>query len=868
MNYYLSSADEALRELGSGEAGLSAEEAEKRLAQYGRNELAKAKKKGAAKRFAEQLVNPMVLVLLAAAAVSVAIAFTDGSGLNRFTEAAIILAVVVLNSILGVVQESKAEKAIDALQEMSAATAKVRRGGVVLQVPSSMLVAGDIVLMEAGDAVPADMRLIHSASLRIEEAALTGESVPVDKAASALEGDEGGRIPLGDRKNMAYMGSGVSYGRGEGVVTATGMDTEMGKIAGMIQSTQEGETPLQKRLSQLSKTLSILVLGICVVIFLVRLITAGEWGAQVVLDSFMLAISLAVAAIPEGLAAVVTIVLSIGVTKMASRNAIIRRLTAVETLGCAQVICSDKTGTLTQNKMTVKETFGEAKLLARAMALCCDSQLSPDGGIVGDPTENALVAFAREEGLDKNALEEQYPRMAEAPFDSIRKMMSTIHQTEKGFTQYTKGAPDEILLVCSNALIDGQIVEMTPAVLERISGMNSGYADRALRVLACAYRETDALPADCSPGKIENGLTFIGLAAMIDPVRPEVKAAVDECKSSGIKVVMITGDHKDTAEAIARDLGIVTSSEQAITGHELDSLSDEEFEARIANTFVYARVQPEHKVRIVNMWKQKGCITAMTGDGVNDAPAIKSGDIGVGMGITGTDVTINVADMVLADDNFATIVAAVGEGRRIYDNIRKTIQFLLSSNLSEVVSIFIATLLGFVLFKPVHLLFINLITDSLPAIALGVEHAEPGIMKRPPRGQGESVFFGGVGVDVLYQGVLIALLTLAAYLIVDIWNGHEAAMTSAFLTISMCEIFHAYNMRSQRQSIFKLETVNLLLWGAMAASLVLTLVVIYVPALARLFSLEALSARELAVSLGLSISVIPIVELVKVFQRK
>ncbi|MDR2888498.1 MAG: HAD-IC family P-type ATPase, partial [Lachnospiraceae bacterium] len=539
---YLRGVEEVLKELKANSSGLSKEEAAVRLEQNGPNELEHAKKKSMVRRFMEQLLNPMVLVLLAAAAVSIAIALLEGGNVNEYAEAAIILAVVVINSVLGVFQESKAEKAIEALQEMSAATAKVRRGGVVTPVPASELVVGDIVLMEAGDAVPADLRLIQSASLKIEEAALTGESVPVDKLINALKGDEGGKVPLGDRKNMAYMGSGVAYGRGEGVVTATGMDTEMGKIAGIIQSTQEGETPLQKRLSQLSRILSILVLGICVVIFAVRLFTTGEFNAEGILGSFMLAVSLAVAAIPEGLAAVVTIVLSIGVTNMAKRKAIIRKLTAVETLGCAQVICSDKTGTLTQNKMTVVESYGETARLAQAMALCCDSQLAPDGTIVGDPTENALIVFALKEGYDKNQINARYPRVGEAPFDSVRKMMSTIHQTDAGLIQYTKGAPDEVLRVCTHALVDGVVVPLDEAVRQNIITKNKEFADRALRVLAGAQREWTAVPEDRSPDNLEKDLTFIGLEAMIDPVRPEVKVAVEECKSSGIKVVMITGD--------------------------------------------------------------------------------------------------------------------------------------------------------------------------------------------------------------------------------------------------------------------------------------------------------------------------------------
>ena len=868
MEHYQNTVDITMKNLNTREAGLTQAEVEKRLLEHGRNELEQAKKKNLLQRFAEQLIDPMVLVLLAAAAVSLILAIVEGGGSHAFAEPGIIFAVVILNSVLGVFQESKAEKAIEALQKMSGSTAKVRRAGVVLQLPATELTVGDIVLIEAGDAIPADMRLMQSASLQIEEAALTGESVPSQKSVNALQGDEQGSVPLGDRKNMAYMGSAVTYGRGEGIVTGIGMDTEMGKIAGIIQDTQDGDTPLQKRLTGLSKFLSILVLAICVVIFAVRLLSSGEINTIVVLDSFMLAVALAVAAIPEGLAAVVTIVLSMGVTKMAKQNAIIRRLPAVETLGCAQVICSDKTGTLTQNKMTVVESFGDTDMLVKAMALCCDSQLSPDGDIIGDPTENALVAFALQKGVDKNILTTELPRVAEAPFDSVRKMMSTIHQTPSGYVQYTKGAFDEILRVSTHALINGETVVLTPEIMQTISEKSVEYADKALRVLACAYREYSELPADQSTDKLENNLTFIGLEAMIDPVRPEVKAAINSCKSSGINVVMITGDHKDTAIAIAKELGIITSATQAMTGRELDALSDEEFEKRIENTFVYARVQPENKVRIVNMWKQKGYVTAMTGDGVNDAPAIKSGDIGIGMGITGTDVTKNVADMVLADDNFATIVSAVEEGRRIYDNIRKTLQFLLSTNLSEILAILVATLMGFVLFRPVHLLFINLVTDTLPAVALGMEHADPDINNRPPRNANEGIFADGLGFNIVYQGILIAVLTLAAYFIVDTWDGHEVAMTAAFFTLSMCEIFQAFTMRSLRQSIFTLKTHNKVLWGTLFASLLLTLSVIYIPFLAQIFSLKPLTMSELVVSFGLAVLLIPVIEIVKAVQRK
>lgn len=866
MSYYLDNKSDVLEKLKTSEVGITLEEAANRLAKNGRNELAKAKKKSLIRRLAVQLVNPMIIVLLIAAIVSIIITIIDHGGFKDYAEAGIIFAVVILNCVLGVFQEGKAEKAIEALQVMSASTARVRRNGVILSIPAGELVPGDIVLLEAGDSVPADMRLIYSASLKIEEAALTGESIPAEKTDSILTADEFGKIPLGDRKNMAYLGSSVSYGRGEGVVVGTGMNTEMGKIAHLLQIAGEGQTPLQKKLSGLSKVLSFIVLGICAAIFAIRLITIGEYNAAAVLDSFMLAVALAVAAIPEGLATVVTIVLSIGVTKMAKKRAIIRRLTAVETLGCAQIICSDKTGTLTQNKMTVVDNYGDLKMLASAMSLCCDSQAAPDGSIIGDPTENALLAFAIKQGIDIDKLKAEFSRVAEAPFDSVRKMMSTLHQTKSGITQYTKGAPDEILRVCTHTWADGKKVELTPELIQNITAKNREYADRALRVLACAYRDYNSLPKDLAHEKIENGLTFIGLEAIIDPIRPEVKAAVESCKSAGIRVVMITGDHKETAAAIARELGIIESSDQAMTGRELDTLSDSEFEKRIENTFVYARVQPEHKVRIVQMWKQKGFVTAMTGDGVNDAPAIKSGDIGIGMGITGTDVTKDVADMVLADDNFATIVSATEEGRRIYDNIQRTIQFLLSTNLSEILAIFAATVFGFALFKPVHILFINLITDTIPAVALGMEHAQSDIMKRKPRSKDESIFANKVGFGIIYQGIVIAALTLAAYFIADSWVPGKA-MTFAFLTLSLCEVFQAFTMRSLNKSVFTIKKQNKALWWAIGISVLLTLLVIYTPFLANIFSLEPLTLAEFAVSFGLAFLIIPIIEAVKLISR-
>lgn len=858
MKQYFKTAEEVLRSQNVTKAGHTTAQAEELLKSNGKNKLAEAKKKTLLARFFEQLTDPMIIVLVGAALVS--------GIFGEIADMIIILVVVLLNGILGVVQEGKAEKAIEALQKMSSPYSKVRRDGQVLQVKSEDLVAGDIILLEAGDAVPADMRLIESASLKIEEASLTGESLPVEKSADVLE-DKGADIPLGDRTNMAYMGSNVVYGRGEGVLTATGMDTEMGKIAGILSGASNEKTPLQQKLAQLSKILSVAVLGICIFIFAFGVAKNGGLHGGHVLELFMTAVSLAVAAIPEGLVAVVTIVLSIGVTKMSKRNSIIRRLTAVETLGCTQVICSDKTGTLTQNKMTVVKIFGHNEQLAIAMALCNDARLSPEGSVAGEPTESALVAYALTQKHNKNALEESLPRVGEAPFDSVRKMMSTLHTSPVGgFIQYTKGAPDEVLTHCSHILIEGEVQPLTQEKIQEIAAANSAMAADALRVLAAASREYTAMPADLSPEKLEQGLTFIGLTGMIDPIRPEVKSAIDQCRRAGIRPIMITGDHKDTAVAIGKELGIITDESQAITGAELEHLSDEEFAEFILKCSVYARVQPEHKVRIVNTWKKKGRVTAMTGDGVNDAPALKSADIGVGMGITGTDVTKNVADIVLADDNFASIVYAVEEGRRIYDNIRKAIQFLLASNLSEVVALFSATLFSVQLFEPIHILWINLITDTLPAVALGMEPAEADIMDKPPRPAKEGIFADGLGGSILYQGFIIAGLTLAAYFIGAAQN-HTIAMTMAFLTLSMCEIFHSLNMRSRIQSLFTIKKQNKFLWGAMGAALLLTLGVIYLPGLNSLFKLATLPAGDFLLSIGLALCIIPIVELIKLVQR-
>ena len=821
----------------------------------------------------------MIIILIAAAVIS---AITSVLQKEFPSDVIIIMFVVIVNAILGVYQESKAEKAIEALQKMAAATTKVLRDGKVCEIPSEDLTVGDVVLLEAGDAVPADGRIFESASLKIEESALTGESVPVNKFIKAI-GLEGQKdVPLGDRKNMMYMGSTVVYGRGKAVITSIGMDTEMGKIAGALSSAKDEQTPLQKKLGQLSKILSFIVLGICVFMFafdIVRaLVTGTEMNLDFLLGSFMLAVSLAVAAIPEGLAAVVTVVLSIGVTNMSKKNAIIRKLTAVETLGCAQIICSDKTGTLTQNKMTVVEHYCDnEKMLAEGMALCTDVSLDDDGNLVGEPTEMALVAYSMSLGMNKNELLKSAPRVGEAPFDSNRKMMSTIHKTADGILQFTKGAPDEILKHCTKIFKNGEVSPLTDADRDAVLKKNKEFADRALRVLACGYKQLSCVPEDQSPDNIENELVFCGLVGMIDPVRPEVKAAIEECRGAGIRPIMITGDHKDTAVAIALELGIIKDKSEAITGAELDDISDEDFKEKVTQYSVYARVQPEHKVRIVNAWKSRGMITAMTGDGVNDAPSIKSADIGVGMGITGTDVTKNVADMVLADDNFATIVSAVEEGRRIYDNIRKSIQFLLSSNLSEVMAIFTANLLGFTILKPVHLLWINLVTDCFPALALSMEKGEKDLMKRPPRKSSDGIFAGGVGFDVVYQGLFVTLLTLAAYFIGHFmeagrWELTESAdgMTMAFLTMSMCEIFHSFNMRSQHGSTVSMllhGSFNKYIFGSTVLSLITTALVIEVPFLADAFDFTTIDAREFFTALGLAFLIIPLVEIVKAIER-
>ncbi len=873
MQFYLEKADSVLGKVGSKDSGLSSEEAAKRLQTNGRNVLANEKHDSLIKKFFKQFADPMTLVLLVAAAISIGV---SAYAVEPFTDTFIILFVVVVNAILGVYQENKAEKAIDALKKLSQATAKVLRDGAIKSVSTEELVVGDVIVFESGDAIPADARILESNSLKVEESALTGESVPVEKISKALTiAASGESLPLNDHKNMVYTGSTVSYGRGRAVVVATGMDTQMGNIAKFIAKTTDEKTPLQKKLTQLGKTLSFVVVAVCVFIFVFSLLKTRNLSTENILDVFMISVSLAVAAIPSGLAAVVTIQLAIGVTKMAKHNAIIRKLTAVETLGCTQVICSDKTGTLTQNKMTVVEDFAfDKERLIEALFLCNDTQKDSSGNPVGEPTELALYTYA--EKLTPSAdLSRKNTRVGEIPFDSERKMMSTFHEDGDTVIQYTKGAPDVILQRCTHYMEGGRVYALNESVRKDIIAQNKNMAQKALRVIAAACKMHNSLPKDLSSENCENKMVFVGLAGMIDPVRPEAISAVENCKSAGIKPVMITGDHKDTAVAIGKQLGIISSDAEAITGAELDKISDEELKKVIYDISVYARVQPDHKVRIVECFKRLGKVVAMTGDGVNDAPSIKRADIGVGMGITGTDVTKNVADMVLSDDNFATIVSAVKEGRRIYDNIKKAIQFLLSSNISEIISIFVATVLGFKIFSPIHILWINLVTDTFPALCLGMEEEERDLMKQPPRPEKESLFAGGLTFNIAYEGILISLITLASYFLGVVAETGRLQLvnstygtTMAFLTMSLTETFHAFNVRSLSNSIFALKRQNWYLIASMIFSTVLINTVIYVPALASIFDATAIRPLEYFQCIALSLAIIPIVEVVKFWQRK
>jgi len=889
--YFTMSADDVIASLGSSRKGLTNEEAKKRLEEYGHNKLEEKKKKSIIAKFIDQFKNLMIIVLLIAAVISAVAPLFAGEGKVDIVDTVIILFVVIVNAILGVVQENKAEKSLEALKSMSAPFAKVMRNGEVSHVKSEEIVPGDIVILEAGDFVPADMRLIEFASLKIEESALTGESVPVEKEDVIIEKED---ASLGDRVNMAYSGSSTVYGRGVGIVTGTGMNTEVGKIAAYLSETDNSMTPLQIKLEELSKILTVAVGIICVLVFGLSWLAEPNIDAQGILDLFMKAISLAVAAIPEGLPAVITIVLAMGVQRMASRNAIIRKLSAVETLGSTEVICSDKTGTLTLNKMTVKELYygdknykaddvetfeNDGTKMAWVLTLCNDSKENTHEGkdveYVGDPTETALVAYTAPRGYGKNECEAKYKRVNEIPFDSDRKLMTTVNKIEDKTYSLTKGAPDLLVKRCSKILVNGEIRDITSDDIKNIEKANSDMAFKALRVLAASYKELDVVPEKATTEELENDMVFVGLVGMIDPPRPEVKDAVDLCKRAGIRPIMITGDHKDTAVAIAKEIGIIDDPTKAITGQELDKYKDEDYKELVTKYFVYARVSPEHKVKIVKAWKENEKTVAMTGDGVNDAPALKNADIGVGMGITGTDVSKSVSNMVLTDDNFATIVSAVEEGRKIYSNIKKAVQFLLSSNLAEVVAIFFATILGLItkqdwnILAAVQILWINLVTDAFPALALGVEKAESDVMNKKPRKAKASFFDEGMGINVIFQGTVVGILTLIAYYIGEfVYHEHSLGMTMAFATLAFTELMHSLNVRSMDKSIFTIGLFSnkTLLW-AILGSIVLQVVVLTVPFVANLFDVEMMQPAQWAWVIGLSVSIIPIVEIQKAIYR-
>lgn len=876
--FYTQGEEEVLKSLDTSVDGLSTAQAKERLDAYGFNELDEGEKRSLLSKFIDQFKDLMIIILLVAAALSV---ITEG--MHGLTDACIILAVVVLNAAFGVYQEGQAEAAIEALKNMSSPLARVRRDGNIVEIDSRELVPGDIVLLEAGDVVPADMRLLEAASLKIEEAALTGESVPVEKDITETVAADAG---IGDRVNMGYQNSNVTYGRGTGVVTNTGMYTEVGKIADMLANADESQTPLKQSLEQLSKSLTYLIVAIALVTFLVSVFIRGEQP----LEGLMVAVALAVAAIPEGLPAIVTILLSLGTTTLAKRNSIVRKLPAVETLGSTEIIASDKTGTLTMNQMTVEKVYTNGQLQSadtelgadnttlRIMNFANDTKVDPDGKLIGDPTETALVQFGLDHNFDVRDVLKLEPRVAELPFDSDRKLMSTIHKEADGtYFVAVKGAPDQLLKRVTRIEINGEIRPITDADKQAILTTNKDLAKQALRVLMMAYKTTNEIPT-LESAVVESDLIFSGLVGMIDPERPEAAEAVRVAKEAGIRPIMITGDHQDTAEAIAKRLGIIDpndTEDHVFTGAELNELSDEEFQKVFKQYSVYARVSPEHKVRIVKAWQNDGKVVAMTGDGVNDAPSLKTADIGIGMGITGTEVSKGASDMVLADDNFATIIVAVEEGRKVFSNIQKSIQYLLSANMAEVFIIFFATLFGWDVLQPVHLLWINLVTDTLPAIALGVEPAEPGIMTHKPRGRQSNFFDGGVFGAIIYQGILQTILVLAVYGWGLVFPEHHTqgaihadALTMAFATLGLIQLLHAFNVKSVYQSVFKVglfrnQTFN---W-AIPVAFVLLMATIVVPGFNDLFHVSHLSLTQwLAVIVG-SFLIVVLVELVKVIQR-
>ena len=876
--FYTQGEEEVLKNLDTSVDGLSTAQAKERLDAYGYNELDEGEKRSLLSKFIDQFKDLMIIILLVAAALSI---ITEGR--HGLTDACIIFAVVVLNAAFGVYQEGQAEAAIEALKNMSSPMARVRRDGNVVEIDSRELVPGDIVLLEAGDVVPADMRLIEAASLKIEEAALTGESVPVEKDITETVEAEAG---IGDRVNMCYQNSNVTYGRGTGVVTNTGMYTEVGKIADMLANADESQTPLKQSLEQLSKTLTYLIIAIALVTFLVSVFIRGEQP----LEGLMVAVALAVAAIPEGLPAIVTILLSLGTTTLAKRNAIVRKLPAVETLGSTEIIASDKTGTLTMNQMTVEKVYTNGQLqnadtelgadntTLRIMTFANDTKVDPDGKLIGDPTETALVQFGLDHNFDVREVLKSEPRVAELPFDSDRKLMSTIHKEADGtYFVAVKGAPDQLLKRVTRIEINGEVRPITDEDKQAILATNKDLAKQALRVLMMAYKTTNDIPT-LESAVVESDLIFSGLVGMIDPERPEAAEAVRVAKEAGIRPIMITGDHQDTAEAIAKRLGIIDpndTEDHVFTGAELNELSDEEFQKVFKQYSVYARVSPEHKVRIVKAWQNEGKVVAMTGDGVNDAPSLKTADIGIGMGITGTEVSKGASDMVLADDNFATIIVAVEEGRKVFSNIQKSIQYLLSANMAEVFIIFFATLFGWDVLQPVHLLWINLVTDTLPAIALGVEPAEPGIMTHKPRGRQSNFFDGGVFGAIMYQGVFQTILVLAVYGWGLVFPEHHTqaeihadALTMAYATLGLIQLLHAFNVKSVYQSVFKVglfrnKTFN---W-AIPVAFILLMATIVVPGFNNLFHVSHLSFTQwLAVIVG-SFLIVVLVEIVKATQR-
>lgn len=879
--FYDEQLDSVFQDLDTSVNGLSDKEAAVRQEKYGPNALAEGKRKSLLAKFFAQFQDVMIIVLLVAAAISGILAVIEHNYAD-LVDSGIILAIVLLNAIIGLVQENKAEAAMDALKNMSRPYAKVIRDGVQRLVKSEELVTGDLVVLEAGDSVPADMRLIESASLKIEESALTGESVPVEKDASLVIPEN---APLGDRVNMAYSSGAVTYGRGKGIVTAIGMDTEVGKIAGMLAENEEQETPLQQQLDKTAKLLSIIVIVIAVIIFGANVIRAysslGTVDVDSIIAAFMTAVAIAVAAIPEGLPAVVTIVLAMGVQKMAKRQAIVKNLPSVETLGCCEIICSDKTGTLTLNRMTVRSMWsldkaasaedalkdGTFDLPTRVFALCNDTQEGDKSNLLGDPTETALVQYLLDRGSSYAELRATWQRVDELPFDSDRKLMTTVNKSAEETVAHVKGAPDMLIPRCTRIWTTEGIRPITDEDIAKIIKGNSDMASQALRVLASAIKIENLDDRD----NLEQNLVFVGLVGMIDPPRPEVKEAVRVCKQAGMRPLMITGDHKDTAAAIARDIGILEHGQKVMTGAEIDALSDETFAEIIEEYSVFARVSPENKVRIVKAYKAKDRIVAMTGDGVNDAPSIKAADIGIGMGITGTDVSKGAADMVLADDNFATIIGAVEEGRKIYANIKKAVQFLLSANIAEVLCLFVVSVfMGKDFLSPVMILWVNLVTDSLPALALGVEAAERDVMSQKPRKAGGSLFAGKTGIDIGLQGSMQTVLVLASYLIgVNVYGNEQIGITMAFVSLAVIQLFHAYNMRSQTHSIFnKRLFANRLMNLSFVVGAVLMVLVMTIPAVRNLFGTVSLTGMQWFWSVVCAFGIIPLVEIEKVIEGK